>query len=251
MDGHLSWLQSLTGRPRIPASAQERGSPLPKWGRKRTRSSERAGLPAGVREAGLKAAPASSPPQAPPRDAPVSNRELSPGLPLLTPGVWTGSHLWTASIPPASELLSGLRSKENSELSIIHTMGCYTLGHPNKEKVQGPPSTTSVFWRPQTHKKRWRNNLILFIPSPSSFNSPEKPPMPEPSQLYGVSATPYNSPYSSLSRPELMAPTPPFSCSGTSGPSPLELSAQGQWSIIFFERWVKNKNLIQKTYTVA
>lgn len=91
--GPTSGLQSLTGRPRIPASTQERGGPLPKWGGKRTRTSERAGLPVGVGEAGLKAARASSPPQAPPRDAPAPDRALSPGLPLLPPGVWTGSHL--------------------------------------------------------------------------------------------------------------------------------------------------------------
>lgn len=35
--------------------------------------------------------------------------------------------------------LSRLMSKVNPEPNIIHIMGCYILGNPNGEKVQGRP----------------------------------------------------------------------------------------------------------------
>lgn len=56
-------------------------------------------------------------------------------------------------LSPASfwKRLSRLMSKVNPEPNVIHIMGCYILGNPNGEKVQGPPNPAPGFWRPQTH----------------------------------------------------------------------------------------------------
>lgn len=44
--------------------------------------------------------------------------------------------------------LSRLMSKVNPEPNVIHIMGCYILGNPNGEKVQGPPNPIPGFWTP-------------------------------------------------------------------------------------------------------
>lgn len=49
--------------------------------------------------------------------------------------------------------LSRLMSKVNPEPNVIHIMGCYILGNPNGEKVQGPLKPHPGFCRPLSHEK--------------------------------------------------------------------------------------------------
>lgn len=44
--------------------------------------------------------------------------------------------------------LSRLMSKVNPEPNIIHIMGCYILGNPNGEKVQGPQTPPRLLGTP-------------------------------------------------------------------------------------------------------
>lgn len=107
--------------------------------------------------------------------------------------------------------LSRLMSKVNPEPNIIHIMGCYILGNPNGEKVQGhpPPQTLSrACGQPNP-----ANLSLVILPS---FFSPQGTLCLSP---VGGPAAPTLSPTLSLPHPELMALPCPSSSSRISGAS--------------------------------